>query len=164
MGSVTVLATGGTIDKVYVGSHLVIGPPAADEILALIRPGYPVTVESVLAKDSLDLTETDRAQLHRRLLDLTDDRVIITHGTDTMTLTADYLQDHRGTVPDKTVVVTGALQPAAMRVTDAQVNLASALIAVQVLPAGVYIVMNGQVFPAGTVEKDREAGRFVDLG
>ena len=164
-GEVTVLTTGGTIDKIYtVAGELETGPPAVQELLDRGRPGLPVTIESVMAMDSLDMTDADRERLLDRVRGLQDTRVVVTHGTDTMTDTADYLRQHASAIADKTVVLTGAIQPAAMRGSDASFNLGATLIAVQTLPPGVYVCMNGRVFDAGAVTKDRSTGRFVALG
>lgn len=160
--SITVLTTGGTIDKVYARSgELEIGPAAVAAILEQSHTGLEVTVSSVITKDSLDMTEQDRDVLAARVAEITDRRIVVTHGTDTMTETADRLA-RDGALADKTVVLTGAMQPAAMRDSDAHFNVGAALTAVQLLPAGVYICMSGRVFPAGTVTKDRSLGRFVD--
>lgn len=159
--SVTVLAMGGTIDKVYnLAGQLEIGPPAAREILDVGR-AETVTVETIVAKDSLDLTDADRDLLLDRIGRLQQGRAVITHGTDTMTQTADYLRRHPSAIAGKTLVITGALQPAAMRSTDAHFNLGAALVAAQLSPAGVYLCMNGRVFPAGSAIKDSTSGRFV---
>lgn len=160
--SITVLTMGGTIDKIYnLAGELEIGRPAAHEILEVARVGLPVTVETVVARDSLDLTDADRELLLRRIGQLHDSRAVITHGTDTMSETADYLQRHASDIVGRTLVITGALQPAAMRLTDAPFNLGAALVAAQTQPAGVHLCMNGRVLPAGTVIKDRISGQFV---
>lgn len=159
---ITVLTTGGTIDKVYAKSgELEIGPAAVEAILERSHTGLEVTISSVITKDSLDMTDADRAALAERLARIPDRRVVVTHGTDTMTDTADQLS-RDSALAEKTVVLTGAMQPAAMRDSDAPFNVGAALLAVQLLPAGVYICMSGRVFPAGSVVKDRSLGQFVD--
>lgn len=171
------LTTGGTIDKVYSrAGHLEVGQPAAPALLrtaglslvggaaeaASVVDGR-VAIETVLRKDSLDMDEADRALIAERLDALPCPRVVITHGTDTMTDTADFLAGHRSRWPEAVIVLTGALQPAAMAASDAAFNLGAALTAVRLLPPGVYVCMGATVFPAGTVRKDRDKGQFVRI-
>lgn len=157
--SVLVLTTGGTFDTVYADGKLAIGGPAAPWMLANARVGDLVAVESVLAKDSAEITDDDRELLLERVRDAEAAAVVIIHGTDTLTQTAEYLDERcpAGT----TVVLTGAMQPSAMRDTDAIFNLGAAVLAAQLLPAGVHVVMNGRAHRAGTVVKDRARGVFV---
>ncbi|MHC5557893.1 asparaginase domain-containing protein [Kocuria sp. U4B] len=164
--SLVVLATGGTIDKRYsVAGDLDIGPPPIAAILDEAGVHLDLTVEPVLAKDSLEITDADRALVATRISELHQSgtrRILITHGTDTMTDTATHLLRHLGPGSAMTVVLTGAMQPAAMRFSDAPFNIGAALVAAQTLPPSVYLCMNGRIFPAGTVTKDRALGRFVD--
>ncbi|NHU85888.1 L-asparaginase [Kocuria sp. JC486] len=161
---IALVTTGGTIDKIYsLTGDLEIGEPAALEILSVVRPTVPVTAEPVLRKDSLDITDDDRQTLFERVEALPNTRVVITHGTDTMTDTAEYLRTHGTALADKTIVFTGAMQPASLRVTDSQFNLGTAFAAVQLLDPGIYLAMSGRVFPVGAVVKDRDRGQFVDL-
>jgi L-asparaginase len=161
---ITVLATGGTIDKIYnVAGELEIGPPAAAAILAGLTTDLRVAVESVLAKDSRDITDIDRGVLVQRLDELDTARVVITHGTDTLADTAEYVHRHRRAASGKVVVLTGALQPAAMIRSDAALNIGAALASCQTLGPGTYVCMSGRIFPAGTVRKDFTTGRFVGL-
>ena len=158
---ITVLATGGTIDKIYsLAGELEIGPPAAHRLLEVLRTDLRIEVRSVVAKDSLDLTDTDR-QLLADAVDELDSPVVITHGTDTLADTAEYLSRHASTTASKAIVLTGALQPAAMVASDAALNLGAALMACQALPPGVYVCMSGRAAPAGQVRKDTLTGRFV---
>lgn len=101
----------------------------------------------------------DRQAIRTACEEAAEPRILITHGTDTMSLTAEAL---RG-IPGKTIVLTGALAPARFRVTDAVFNLGLALGAVQSLPEGIFLAMNGTIFPAGQVRKNREAGRFESI-
>lgn len=159
---IVVLATGGTIDKVYtLTGELDIGPPAATTILAALETDLAIEVHSVLAKDSLDLTDADRRSLADRLDEIGSARVIITHGTDTMTDTAQHLLEHAATATAKVVILTGALRPAAMHGSDAALNLGASLIACQTLTPGVYVCMSGRVLPAGNVRKVPSSGHFV---
>ena len=105
------------------------------------------------------MTDADRAELAAALNAVRDEQVIITHGTDTMSETARYLAEHAD-VGQKTVVLTGAMQPAVMARSDAEFNLGAALSAVNLLPPGVYISMSGRIFPAASVRKDRARGIF----
>lgn len=155
---VRVIATGGTIDKVYFDatSTYAIGDPQAGPILHEANVSFAFTVESVLRKDSLELTDADRALIRARVVAAEERHILITHGTDTMTTTAAALAD----VPDKVIVFTGSMQPARFRQNDALFNLGCAVGGLQVLPPGVYLAMNGRLFAAGAVRKNREARRF----
>lgn len=161
---VLILATGGTIDSIYGRhGHIDIGPPAATWLQTVAGLGGTFAVEPVTAKDSRDLTDADRQLLVDRIQSSGETAIVVTHGTDTLTQTASYLNAHPELPPAVTVVLTGALQPACMRDSDASFNLGGALIAAQLLPPGVYVVMSGRTFRAGEVVKDRAAGRFVPL-
>jgi len=155
---VTVITTGGTIDKVYFDalSHYEVGTPVVTGMLTEAGVEVPYTVQSLMQKDSLELTEEDRQAIRRAVESAPTASVLVTHGTDTMVDTAKALAGING----KTVVLTGALKPARFRDTDAQFNVAAAFVAVQVLPAGVWIVMNGRVFDPEHVRKNRDANRF----
>ena len=159
---VTVLATGGTIDKVYsLAGQLEIGPPAAARLLEVLRTDLRIEVRSVVAKDSLDLTDADRQLLAGAVDQAESASVVITHGTDTMTATAEHLVRHAATTTAKVVVLTGALQPAAMAVSDAALNLGAAVLASQTLTPGVWVCMGGRAVPAGEARKDPGTGHFV---
>ena len=158
MTKITVLATGGTFDKNYYDnlSDYRIGEPQVEEILQQARVGFEYTVEAIISKDSLDMTDEDRRTLCERVAKDSNQRIVITHGTDTMVETARALEAVRG----KTIVITGAMQPARFRSTDANFNAGFALAAVQLLPAGVYIAMNGRILGPEEAVKNRAAGRF----
>jgi L-asparaginase len=117
-------------------------------------------VRSVVAKDSLDLTDTDRQALEDALDDIDTTSVVITHGTDTLTVTAEYLSQ-RSSATSKIIALTGSLQSAAMAVSDAALNLGAALMACQTLPSGVYVCIGGRAFAAGHVRKDSSSGQFL---
>ncbi len=158
---ITVLATGGTIDKIYnLAGELEIGPPAAERLLDVLRTDLRIDVRSVVAKDSLDITDTDR-QLLADAVDQLDSASVVITRTDTLTTTADYLSRHASAAAAKVVVLTGALQPAAVAVSDAALNIGAALMASQTLPPGVYVCMSGRAVPAGQVRKDPSTGQFV---
>lgn len=155
---VTVITTGGTIDKVYFDalSHYEVGTPVVTGILKEAGVEVPYTVESLMQKDSLDLDDEDRERIRQAVQEAPTGSVLVTHGTDTMVKTARALEGIDG----KTVVLTGALKPARFRDTDAQFNVAAAFVASQVLPGGVWIVMNGRVFDPQHAKKNRDANRF----
>lgn len=157
-----IFTTGGTVDKVYYDalSDYRIGDPAAPDILEEGRVDFAYAVESLVRKDSLELTDEDRALIRARVEASPHRHILITHGTDTMTLTAEVLRD----IPGKTIVFTGAMQPARFRDSDAAFNLGLAVAAVQCLEPGVYIAMSGRVFAAGHVRKNRAEGRFESTG
>ena len=155
-----VLTTGGTIDKVYFDakSEFEVGPPMIAELLKEAHVTAEVTIEPVLAKDSLELSDADRRLIRERVAACAADRILITHGTDTMAETAKTLAGIAG----KTIVLTGSMQPARFRNTDAVFNVGFALGVVQVLPPGVYLAINGRVFDAAHVRKNRERQRFEE--
>lgn len=154
-----VVATGGTLDKIYFDalSAFSCGEPAAPGLLRAGGVDHAIGVTSVCQKDSLELTDDDRAAILAAVLARPERRILITHGTDTMPVTAAFLKGHTA---DKTVVLTGAMQPALMRETDAPFNIGFAAAATALLAPGVYIAMNGRIFEAGRVRKNRAAGRF----
>jgi L-asparaginase len=158
MTDIKIITTGGTIDKIYFDakSEFQVGAPQIGEVLkeANVAPGFEIT--PLLRKDSLDLTDADRNRLYKAVKSCPQNRVIVTHGTDTMITTALVLKK----IAQKTIVLTGAMQPAKFRFTDAVFNIASAFTAVQLLPAGVYIAMNGRIFDPETSRKNRELNRF----
>lgn len=156
---IVVITTGGTIDKAYFDalSAYKIGEPMVKKMLEMANVTHPFRVVELFRKDSLDLTDQDRRALCETVAALDTNRVLITHGTDTMTDSAKAL----AAVPGKTVVFTGALSPARFAESDAMFNLGMAFAAVQTLPPGVYVAMSGQVFRGDEVRKDREHSRFV---
>ena len=159
--AILVLTTGGTIDKNYfdaLSAYQIVdsGIPA---LLKEARVALPLRIEEVCRKDSLELSDADRSEIARRVAEAPELRVVITHGTDTMTDTAKALAGIAG----KTIVLTGALSPARFAETDAPFNLGMAFAAAQVAAPGVYIAMSGQVFDGLRVRKDRTAGRFVEV-
>ncbi len=156
--TITIFTTGGTFDKLYFDakSEFSIGEPIADEMLKEANVSFTYELESLLKKDSLEMTETDRDLIHSAVNNVVNSKVIITHGTDTMVETALALNS----IEEKTVVLFGAMQPARMRYSDAMFNLGFACAAVQLLPTGVYLAMNGQIFEPDKVVKNRALSRF----
>jgi L-asparaginase len=157
--AVLVVTTGGTIDKVYFDarSDYEVGDSVVDELLRQAEVRQPFEMLPLLRKDSLELTDEDRAAIRDGIAMRPERRVIVTHGTDTMSRTAGVLT----ALSDRTVVLTGSLAPARFARTDAVFNVGMAFAAVQVLPAGIYIVMNGRVFAADHVRKDTTRNVFV---
>ncbi|BBD79587.1 asparaginase domain-containing protein [Aerosticca soli] len=158
MQHLTIVTTGGTIDKIYFDakSNYEIGEPQIGEILSQLNVAFSFDVIPILRKDSLDLTAEDRALIRATIEAQPHKHVLVTHGTDTMVETARELAAIRG----KVIVLTGALNPARFQGSDAVFNIGGAVIAVQTLPQGVYIVMNGRVWDPARVRKNREANRF----
>lgn len=153
-----IFTTGGTIDKVYFDakSKFEVGEPQILEVLREANLSIAYQVTPLMRKDSLELTDQDRALVRKAVEASTATRIVITHGTDTMTETAKALTGVTG----KTIVLTGAMQPARFRFTDAVFNIASAMMAAQTLAEGVYITMNGQVFDPESTRKNVEMNRF----
>jgi L-asparaginase len=157
-----VLAIGGTIDKVYFDalSDYQIGAPAAKEILQRVKVNFDFEVRQMISKDSLEMTDADRQEILSVVQDHSGKHVIITHGTDTMVETGQVLKQ----AAHKTIVIMGAMQPAIMKLTDADFNLGVAVAAVQTLSEGVYLCMNGRIYDVDRVVKNRAEGQFQDLG
>lgn len=156
---ILVLTTGGTIDKVYFDalSEYQVGESQLGRVLETARVTAPFTLRELLRKDSLELDDADRDAIAAAVAQADTSRIVITHGTDTMTQTAARLAG----IPNKTVVLVGALAPARFSESDAPFNLGMAFATAQIAPPGVWITMNGTVFDAARVVKDRDLGRFV---
>ena len=156
---IRIFVTGGTFDKKYdeIRGRLSFGDTHLAEMLRLGRSRVPVSVRTLMMVDSLEMTDADRELIVRNCAQCDETRIVITHGTDTMVETAAALADG---APGKTIVLTGAMIPYAFGSSDGLFNLGSALSFAQVLPAGVYIAMNGQHFPWDRVRKNRETGVF----
>jgi L-asparaginase len=155
---IEILTTGGTIDKIYFDakSSFQVGDSPITELLEEANLTIDVKVTEVLRKDSLEMTDDDRAQIFQAVAASRSQQLVITHGTDTMVQTGCALQG----ITEKTIVLTGAMQPARFRATDALFNVAAALTAAQTLPAGIYIAMNGQIFDPRTTKKNVAENRF----
>lgn len=156
-----VIATGGTIDKVYFDakSSYEVGEPMVASMFQESEVAFEYEVVSLMRKDSLELTDADRAAIRAAVIAAPERHVLITHGTDTMPETARAL---RG-IPDKVVVLTGGLYPARFRWTDAIFNVGGAVAAVWTLPPGVWVVVNGRVYAGDKVRKDRDRNRFEEI-
>lgn len=158
---ITFIQMGGTIDKAYpkaIGGYAFdIGEAAFSSILADLKPSFKYSTKTICQKDSQDLTRQDR-QLLKEYIDQTEcDNFVVTHGTDTMIETGQFIAEMSG----KTVVLTGALTPAAFKQSDAPIQLGLAIMAAQLLSAGVYIAMNGIVKPVSHIQRERKTGKFI---
>ena len=159
---IRIFVTGGTFDKTYdeIRGVLSFEDTHLSEMLRLGRSQVDVTVRTLMMVDSLEMTDADRDLIVRSCDQSPEERIVITHGTDTMVETARALA---AGVQHKTIVITGAMIPYAFGSSDGLFNLGSALSFAQVLPPGVYIAMNGQHFVWDKVRKNRESGVFEPL-
>src|ERR1043165_2886560 len=160
--AIRILVTGGTFDKEYNerDGQLYFKDTPLAEMLRLGRSRVEVTIRTIMMIDSLQMSDADRALIVQNCLQAEEDRIVITHGTDTMTDTAAAVAR---AVTGKTVVLTGAIIPYAFGSSDGLFNLGSALSFAQVLPPGVYVAMNGKCFPWNRVRKNRERGEFEEI-
>jgi len=161
MDSLCIVTTGGTIDKIYFDdkSDFQVGEPQIGRILEELGVAFRFNVIPILRKDSLHITEADRELLRATIAAQPARHILVTHGTDSMVQTANVL----ASLTDKTIVLTGALNPARFRGSDAEFNIGTAVGAVQCLPPGVYIAMNGRIWNPSKVRKNVEANRFEAL-
>ena len=162
MQHLTIVTTGGTIDKIYFDdkSDFKIGAPQIGEILTQLGVDFRFDVIPILRKDSLHMGEDDRALVRSTIEAQPHRHVLVTHGTDSMIETARVL----GAITGKVIVLTGALNPARFQGSDAVFNIGCAVAAVQTLADGVYIAMNGRVWDPTRVRKNRDANRFEANG
>lgn len=160
--NIKVFITGGTFDKEYneLTGNLFFKETHLHEMLSLGRSKLALSIHTLMMKDSLDFDDTDRAIIAKACVNSAEEKILITHGTDTMTITASYLAQH---CTNKTIVLTGAMVPYKFGSSDGLFNLGSALAFVQVLPKGVYIAMNGKIFEANKVRKNTEKGEFENI-
>ena len=156
------IQTGGTIDKDYPrtvkGYHFEITEPAVNRIMERINPAFKFEVKSLIRKDSLDITDGDREKLAAFCIKTKSDKIIITHGTDTMIKTATRLS----VIKDKTIILTGALKPERIKDSDADFNLGVAIGTIGSIPAGVYVAMNGMIYPYNKVKRNLATGQFIN--
>jgi L-asparaginase len=157
--AIRIIITGGTFDKEYneLTGQLFFKDTHLPEMLKLGRSVMDVQIERLMMIDSLDMQKEHRDAIANACTNASEDRIIITHGTDTMTETAAYLAN---VVTNKTVVLTGAMVPYKFGSSDGLFNLGSAMAFVQALSSGVYIAMNGRYFKAGNVRKNKANGLF----
>lgn len=161
MSLIRIFTVGGTIDKIYFDakSSYEVGPPNITEVLSGLSLNLDYEVVSLMQKDSLEMTDADRETIRQAVTASPENEIVITHGTDTMVDTARVLH----TIPNKTIVLTGALSPALFKNSDAMFNIGAALTAAQTKLAGVYIAMTGVIFDYDKVRKDVENNRFMAL-
>jgi L-asparaginase len=159
---IRIFATGGTFDKEYdmINGRLYFNQTNIDEMLQKGRCTMPYTIETLMMIDSLEMTDSDRAKILSHCKSTVEDKILITHGTDTITDTAAFLAKEN---LNKTIVFTGALIPYSLGSSDGMFNLGSAFAFVQTLPVGVYIVMNGKYFLWDEVQKNRASGYFEKI-
>jgi L-asparaginase len=159
---IKILITGGTFDKKYdeIAGKLYFKKTHVPEMLKLGRCRLNIQARTVMMIDSLDMTEADRQLILEHCKNAPENKIVITHGTDTMAETAKVLGEN---IKDKTIVLTGAMIPYAFGSSDGLFNLGSALSFAQALPPGVYIAMNGKYFTWDNVRKNRERGEFEEI-
>jgi L-asparaginase len=159
---IRIFITGGTFDKEYneLTGRLYFQDSHLPEMLRLGRSNLAVEIRTLMMVDSLEMTEADRELIAEQCHQAPESRIVITHGTDTMTVTARLLADR---IHGKTIVLTGAMVPYKFGSSDGMFNLGSALAFAQTLPPGVYVAMNGHYFSARRVRKNRQTGMFEDL-
>jgi len=159
---IRILITGGTIDKEYdpLTGEMTFAKSHLSNMLNQVRSRVEVILEEVMLKDSLHMKEEDREEILNRCIKSTENKIIITHGTDTMVETAQILGRN---IDDKTIVLVGAMIPYALGASDALFNLGCAFAAVQALPQGIYLTMNGKILDWDHVRKNRESGEFEEI-
>ena len=159
---IKIFITGGTFDKEYneLNGELFFKDTHLHEMLRLGRSKLELDIATLMMIDSLDMTDADRERISHECSHATEDRILITHGTDTMAITASVLAEK---VKDKTIVITGAMVPYKFGSSDGMFNLGSALAFVQTLPHGVYIAMNGKIFEGKNVRKNKSTGEFETI-
>jgi L-asparaginase len=159
---IRIFITGGTFDKEYneLTGQLYFKDTHMHDLLQMGRSRVPVEVRTLMMIDSLEMTENDRNLIVHQCNQCEESRIVITHGTDTMTETGKVLANK---VKDKTIVLTGAMIPIKFGSSDGLFNLGSALAFAQSLPAGVYVAMNGRCFSWDNVRKNKQSGMFEEL-
>ena len=157
---IKVFTVGGTIDKIYFDkrSKYEVGEPQIGDILREANVIFEYELESIMKKDSLDLTDEDRQLIYKKIESDATYRILVTHGTDTVLQTARKLQ----TISNKVIVLTGAIEPARSKSSDAPFNVGCAIAALQLLPPGVYLAINGRIFEPNKVKKNLELNRFEE--
>ena len=160
--AIRIFITGGTFDKEYneLDGQLFFKDTHMTELLRMGRSKLNVQIRTLMMIDSLDMTETDRNLIAENCIKASEDKIIITHGTDTMAQTAKVLAEK---VKNKTIVLTGAMIPIKFGSSDGLFNLGSALAFVQTLPHGIYVSMNGRYFNWDNVRKNKQTGAFEEL-
>ncbi len=159
---IKIFITGGTFDKEYneLNGQLFFNKTHLHEMLSLGRSRIEVNIATLMMIDSLDMTDADRETIAQQCLNASENKIVITHGTDTMVETARFLAPK---IQNKTIVLTGAMIPYKFGSSDGLFNLGSALAFVQTLPNGIYISMNGRYFMWNNVRKNKNMGEFEEL-
>jgi len=162
MNPIKIFVTGGTFDKEYneINGELYFKKTHLHEMLELGRSQLKVEIETLMMKDSLDMCDEDRNLIVSKCFESNENRILITHGTDTMVETAKLLAKKNIL---KTIVLTGAMIPYKFGSSDGLFNLGSALSFLQSMPYGIYIAMNGNIFNWNNVKKNKELGLFVPI-
>jgi len=166
MERIRVLVTGGTFDKEYdeIRGRLFFKDSHLEEMLVLGRSKLDLRIHTLMMIDSLEMTDADRQIIIDECCHASESRILITHGTDTMEITARAIAAACGSViHDKTIILTGAMVPYKFGSSDGLFNLGSALAFAQTLAPGVYVAMNGRAIPADRVHKNRATGVFEEL-
>ena len=160
--AIRIFITGGTFDKEYneITGQLYFNNTHMHELLEMGRSKVPVEIRTLMMIDSLEMTDEDRDLIAHQSIQCDEERIVITHGTDTMADTAKMLA---GKVSNKTIILTGAMIPIKFGSSDGLFNLGSALAFAQTLPPGVYVAMNGRYFNWDNVRKNKETGMFEEL-
>ncbi|WP_428353039.1 asparaginase domain-containing protein [Methyloprofundus sp.] len=156
---IQLIITGGTLDKRYneLNGELYFPETHLPAMLKQARCSVEIDIQQLMLKDSLEMTESDRDGIKQSCIATNAQQIIITHGTDTLVETAKHLSL---SIKDKTIVLVGAMVPHAIKQSDALFNLGGAITAVQLLPVGIYITMNGKIFDWDKVVKDKQRGEF----
>jgi L-asparaginase len=162
MSIVRIFVTGGTFDKEYneLNGQLFFKDTHIQEILKLGRCKLDLSIRTLMLVDSLEMTDTDRSIIIESCKRAEEEKIVVTHGTDTMTSTAKVLAEN---ITNKTIVITGAMIPYKFGSSDGLFNLGSALAFAQTLPHGVYVAMNGKYFPWDKVKKNKQTGYFEEI-
>mgnify|MGYP006232600889 FL=1 len=162
MNPIKIFVTGGTFDKEYneLNGALYFKKTHLHEMLELGRSQLKVDIETLMMQDSLEMSDDDRNSIVQRCFESNEDKILITHGTDTMIKTAKLLATK---INSKTIVLTGAMIPYKFGSSDGLFNLGSALSFLQSLPHGIYIAMNGNIFSWDNVKKNKALGLFLPL-
>ncbi|MES2225771.1 MAG: asparaginase domain-containing protein [Patescibacteria group bacterium] len=158
---ITFILTGGTIDKEYdaLDQAFTVGKGAVDRVLGFVNPNFEATIISVVQKVSVNILPEEKEEIRKACAEAADDKIIVTYGTDAMAEAGEMLAGIEG----KTLVLTGALKSQLIKDTDAEFNLGFAVAAVQTMPAGVYVAMNGRIYPWNECKKDKATGQFVEI-
>jgi L-asparaginase len=160
--AIRIFITGGTFDKEYneLNGQLYFKDSHLSDLLEMGRSKVPVIIRTLMMIDSLEMTDEDRQLIIHQCNSCDEKQIVITHGTDTMADTAKALAQK---VPDKTIILTGAMIPIKFGSSDGLFNLGSALAFAQTLPAGVYVAMNGRYFNWDNVRKNKQTGIFEEI-